>query len=94
MLLKSIPECQLFQTEAARLRAIAELDRDVGDSTSFQRSMWVIGIGDTVPVNLSVCALPMLSPWRFGWAGSRAFLRGESRSKGRLHRFTAAEHRA
>ncbi len=70
LLLRRLPEFHLFASEADRVRAIAELDREVNRTRAFARLVaWVVVIG-IILANLSLWFVPAISPWGFdgqGW---------------------------
>lgn len=73
MLLRSVPEYQLFQSEEARLKAIMDLDVKLEGSASFWRAVAVISIAGTVLANASLFIVPMMTRWRvpiIGWSVS------------------------
>jgi hypothetical protein len=73
-LLRSLPEYHLFADEAARLRAIKELDAEVGESRGFWRGIIVIMAVATLLANGALCIVPAINPWRVGWFGSGGWL--------------------
>ena len=64
--LRSVPEHQLFETEAARIKAIAELDSELSGDRSFGRVMTAIIVAGVLLANGSFCIVPMVLPWKVG----------------------------
>ncbi len=65
ILLRSVPEYHLFDSETQRIRAIKELDGDLENSRGFWRAMLAIWIALVVLANLSTCLIPMFLPRSF-----------------------------
>ena len=63
MLLQSLPEYHLFETNEQRARGIEELDNELEKSKGFWRAMIIIWIALIIVANLSTCLIPIFLPW-------------------------------